>query len=103
MKTYRNLYPQRYDFANLYAAYRAARRAKRGRVEVARFTARVEDALFRLQAELRDECYQPGAYRHFFIRKRCPTCSMLNWCYPRLEQVQTVLYNYFVCTGQSLT
>jgi len=67
MKTYRNLYPQLYDFANLYASYRAARRAKRGRAEVARFTARVEDALFRLQAELRDECYQPGAYRHFFI------------------------------------
>jgi hypothetical protein len=27
MKTYRNLYPQVYDFENLYLSYRAARRA----------------------------------------------------------------------------
>jgi retron-type reverse transcriptase len=67
MKTYRNLYPQVYDFENLYVSYWAARRAKRGRVEVARFEAQVEDALFRLQEELRDETYQPGAYCHFYI------------------------------------
>ena len=29
MKTYRNLYPQVYDFENLYVSYRAARRARR--------------------------------------------------------------------------
>jgi hypothetical protein len=40
MKTYRNLYPQVYDFENLYESYRAARRAKRDRAEVARFEAR---------------------------------------------------------------
>jgi retron-type reverse transcriptase len=67
MKTYRNLYPQVYDFENLYLSYRAARRAKRDRAEVARFEARVEDHLFRLQEELRAETYQPGAYRHFYI------------------------------------
>ncbi|WP_129627516.1 reverse transcriptase domain-containing protein [Candidatus Oscillochloris fontis] len=67
MKTYRNLYPQVYDFENLYHAYRAARRAKRGRAEVARFEARVEDHLFALQTELRDATYQPGVYRHFYI------------------------------------
>jgi retron-type reverse transcriptase len=67
MKTYRNLYPQVYDFENLYLSYRAARRAKRDRAEVARFEARVEDQLFRLQEELRAETYQPGAYHHFYI------------------------------------
>jgi len=36
MKTYRNLYPQVYDFENLYQAYRAARLGKRGRGQVAR-------------------------------------------------------------------
>jgi len=30
MKTYRRLYPQVYAFENLYAAYRAARKGKRG-------------------------------------------------------------------------
>lgn len=67
MKTYRNIYPQIYDFENLYAAYRAARRGKRGRYEVMRFEQRVEDQLFRLQEELRDQTYTPGAYRHFYI------------------------------------
>lgn len=67
MKTYRNLYPQICDFENLYAAYCAARRAKRGRYEVMRFEQRVEDQLFRLQEELRDQTYTPGAYRHFYI------------------------------------
>lgn len=67
MKTYRNLYPQVYDFENLYRAYRKARRGKRGRAEVVRFEARVEDELFRLQTELRNETYQPGRYRHFYI------------------------------------
>lgn len=67
MRTYRNLYSQVYDFANLYESYRAARCGKRGRREVARFEARVEDALFKLQDELREERYQPGGYRHFYI------------------------------------
>lgn len=69
MKTYRNLYSQVYDFANLYEGYRAARCGKRGRREVARFEARVEDALFKLQDELREERYQPGGYRHFYIHE----------------------------------
>jgi retron-type reverse transcriptase len=67
MKTYRNLYPQIYDFANLHAAYRAARRAKRGQPKVARFEGCVEEQLLRLQDELRAETYCPGGYRHFYI------------------------------------
>ncbi len=67
MKTYRNFYAQIYDFANLHAAYLAARRSKRGRAEVMRFEQRVEDNLLRLQGELRDQVYRPGQYRHFYI------------------------------------
>ncbi|MFP4439334.1 MAG: hypothetical protein ACLFVO_18995 [Chloroflexaceae bacterium] len=67
MKTYRNFYPQIYDFDNLYRAYTTARRGKRGTYDVMRFEQQVEDKLFRLQAELRDQTYRPGAYRHFYI------------------------------------
>lgn len=37
MKTYKNLYRQIYDFANLYAAWRRARCGKRDRAAVASF------------------------------------------------------------------
>ena len=37
VKTYRQLYPQVYDFENLFAAYRAARRGKRSKPGVADF------------------------------------------------------------------
>lgn len=69
MRTYRNFYPQIYAFANLYAAYVAARRAKRGRIEVVRFADRVEEQLFRLQIALQTQTYQPGAYRNFYIHE----------------------------------
>lgn len=69
MKTYRQLYPHIYDFANLHAAYRAARRGKRGRVAVVRFEARLEEQLLALQEALRNETYQPGGYRHFYIHE----------------------------------
>ncbi|PDV96767.1 reverse transcriptase/maturase family protein [Candidatus Chloroploca asiatica] len=67
MKTYRNFYTQIYSFENLYAAYRAARRAKRDRPQVAQFEARLEDNLLRLQHELLHQTYQPGGYHHFYI------------------------------------
>lgn len=69
MKTYRNLYPQLCDFAHLYNAYTAARRGKRDRIEVLGFIEREGEELLRLQHELRDQTYQPGAYRNFYIRE----------------------------------
>jgi hypothetical protein len=69
VKSYRNFYERIYDFENLYDAYLRARRAKRGRPDVVRFDARVEEQLFRLQDELRGETYTPGAYRHFYIHE----------------------------------
>ncbi|WP_217352449.1 reverse transcriptase domain-containing protein [Candidatus Viridilinea mediisalina] len=69
MKTYRQLFHHVYAFENLYLAYSAARRGKRGRREVARFSARLEDNLFQLEAELQNGSYQPGPYRHFYIHE----------------------------------
>ena len=69
MQSLRNFFHEVYDFENLYHSYTAARRAKRGRPEVVQFAQRVEEQLFTLQAELRDETYMPGVYRHFYIHE----------------------------------
>ena len=53
MKTYKNLYSQVYDFANLYVAYRRARRGKRDRAALAGFEFDLERNLLCLQVELK--------------------------------------------------
>ncbi len=60
------------DFSNLYAAYRLARRGKRQREEVARFTLQQERHLLRLQWELQQDRYRPGEYRLFTLYERKP-------------------------------
>jgi len=72
MKTYKNLYPQICTFENLFLAYRAAARGKRGKAEVAAFERELEPNLFRLQEELLAQTYQPGPYTHFPIRDPKP-------------------------------
>lgn len=67
MKTYKHLYPQIHNFGNLYWAYRDARRGKRDRTAVADFEFNLEHNLFSLEAELRDQTYQPGPYTNFYI------------------------------------
>jgi len=67
MKTYRNLYPQIYDFANLYYAYLKARRNKRYRAEVLEFSANLEEYLIQIQNELIWKTYRTGRYRQFYI------------------------------------
>ena len=67
MKTYRNLYPQICDFENIYAAYRRARRGKRGKAPVADFMRNQEDELLALQDELQTKTYAPGPYHSFYI------------------------------------
>lgn len=61
MRTYRNLYPQITDFANLHAAFRKARRGKRDRREVAAFEFDLENNLVDLQR--RDELGKGKASR----------------------------------------
>jgi RNA-directed DNA polymerase len=70
MKTSKNLYPQIYDFENLYVAYRRARLGKRDRVAVASFEFDLERNLLQLQSELRAHSYTPGrqsSLRHGWI------------------------------------
>lgn len=56
-----------YDFANLYAAYRAARKGKRWKSTVAKVEANALEAVSCLQKELREGTYRPGAYYEFFV------------------------------------
>jgi RNA-directed DNA polymerase len=70
MKTYKKLYPQVYDFANLYWAYRRARLGKRDRVAVAAFEFDLEHNLLQLQDELQSHTYAPGGYTKFYIHER---------------------------------
>ena len=68
MKRYGNLWPQVTDFQNLYQAARQAQQGKRFRPNVLDFNFHLEQELFRLQAELRDQTYRPGPYKTFVIR-----------------------------------
>lgn len=69
MKTYRQLYPQVWDFENLYLAYREARQGKRGKESVAAFERQQEAELLGLQDELRTKTYLPGRYHTFYIHE----------------------------------
>lgn len=67
MKKLRGLYPQIYDFENLYQAYREARKCKRYRDEVLTFSANLEENLIEIQNELIWKTYKVGRYREFFV------------------------------------
>lgn len=56
-----------YSFENLLLAYRKASKGKRGHADVAEFEYHLEENLFRLQRELREQTYQPGLYHSFYI------------------------------------
>ncbi len=66
-KTFKNLYPKIYSFTNLHESFRAARKGKRKKVAVASFEFDLEHNLLALEAELRNQAYQPGGYTNFYI------------------------------------
>ncbi len=70
MKTYRNLYPRICDFENLYAAFRQARRGKRGRPDVAAFEFNLELELISLQEELLAETCRYGTGASSTVSRR---------------------------------
>jgi RNA-directed DNA polymerase len=73
VRTFKGLYPQIYDFDNLWLAWRRGRRGgKRKWPTVASFEVDLEQNLWALHEELRDRTYQPGPYRHFTIREPKP-------------------------------
>lgn len=67
MRTYDNLYPQIYDFGNLYEAYLKARRGHRYDPDVLIFTSNRESELIQLQNELIWKTYRTGPYRRFYV------------------------------------
>jgi RNA-directed DNA polymerase len=67
MKRYGYLWQQIIAFENLWQAARQAQRGKRFRPNVLEFNHDLESNLLKLQAELQDRTYQPGAYRTFEI------------------------------------
>jgi retron-type reverse transcriptase len=69
LKTYKNLYPAVWEWQNVYLAYCKARRGKRRRHPVAAFEYDQEENLIRLQKELQEQSYQPGAYHSFYIHE----------------------------------
>jgi retron-type reverse transcriptase len=60
-------YSDVYDFANLYKAYLKARKQKRYRGEVLKFSYNLEQGLITLQQELKEKTYTVGEYRPFII------------------------------------
>lgn len=67
MKRHSKLYEQIFDFANLESAYRKARRCKRYRNEVMRYSANLEENLINLQNHLIWHSYRQGEYRMFTV------------------------------------
>ena len=67
MKTIKGLFGKIIDFENLYEAWDAARKGKRYRDEVMRFSSDLESNLIEIQNELIWGTYQVGRYRPFFV------------------------------------
>ncbi len=57
------------NWDNLYEAYRAAARGKRGRESTALFEYRLEEYLVQIQQDLAYESYRPGKYTSFVIKE----------------------------------
>jgi len=66
-KTYKNLYPQIYNFQNLYKAYLKARKGKRYEKDVLQFSHNLEENLIHLQNELVWRTHQTGRYHSFYV------------------------------------
>ena len=67
MKTYKNLFNEICSFQNLHLAYLKARKCKRYRNEILRFSYNLEANLSDLQKELSNQTYQHGNYREFTV------------------------------------
>ncbi|KYC36514.1 RNA-dependent DNA polymerase [Scytonema hofmannii PCC 7110] len=69
MKRHGNLYPQILELENLLIAAKKAQKGKRFRDNVLAFNYNLEEELIKLQTELAQKTYQPGAYKTFYIKE----------------------------------
>lgn len=67
MKPIANIYSRIYSFDTLYEAYLYARKNKRYRDEVLRFSSNLEESLIDMQKSLMEHGYNTGRYRKFVI------------------------------------
>jgi retron-type reverse transcriptase len=67
MKTHKNLFEKICSFQNLYSAYLKARKCKRYREEILKFSYNLEENLLKLQEELLNQSYRHGGYREFIV------------------------------------
>lgn len=68
-KTIKNIYEKITSFENLHAAYLNARRHKRYKKEILRYSTDLERQILILKKKLDDETYEPGGFREFYIKE----------------------------------
>lgn len=68
MKRKGNFYKEIYSFNNLYKSYLKVRKSKRYKREILEFSFYLEENLFKIQKELKEETYTHGGYRKFIVR-----------------------------------
>lgn len=68
-KILENIYPKIYDYENLYNAYLKARKNKRYRNDVLKFSNNLEENLIILQNDLIWRSYEVGEYKDFYIHE----------------------------------
>ena len=113
-KKHKHIYEQILTFENLWLASRKARRGKRNRDEVQQFEYHLEQNLFEIQQQLKDESYNFGNYRHFTIlepkkrlisaapyRDRVVHHALCNIIEPILDKA--MIYDSYACrTGKGM-
>lgn len=65
----KDIYEKIYDFDNLYNAYLCARKNKRYRKDVLRFTDNLEENLINIQNKLIYKEYEVGRYKEFYVHE----------------------------------
>ena len=107
-KSFRNLWPEVVDWANLLIAYQRCRRRKRYKMGATEFDSCWESNLLQLQRELSTLEYRPGPYRHFFVyepkerrisaapfRDRVVHHAIINVMEPRLDR--RFIFDSYAC------
>ncbi|MCK9312220.1 MAG: reverse transcriptase/maturase family protein [Candidatus Pacebacteria bacterium] len=68
MKRKGNFYPEIYNFSNLYLSFLQVRKGKRYKKEILEFYFNLEENLFDIQKNLKNETYKHGDYKTFIVR-----------------------------------